>query len=160
MIWTRGKIQFDNILFASMTIAFLIMIFYQPAYLIIKSRNLFFEEMKISIISSIIFIVLFIILIQKYSIRGVGYTLIATETTACIYFFLYANKWLEKKFIKFDKKIIFFSLLDLIISSVLIMLIAKSFNNYLLLICIFSLYKIFLGSCCLKFFTIKNILNF
>ena len=41
---TRGKIQFDNILFASMTIVFLIMIFYQPAYLIIKSRNLFFEE--------------------------------------------------------------------------------------------------------------------
>ena len=117
--------------------------------------------MKISIISSIIFIVLFIILIQKYSIRGVGYTLIVTEITACIYFFLYANKWLEKKFIKFDRKIIFFSLLDLIISSVLIMLIAKSFNNYLLLICIFSLYKIFFWVLVvLKFFTIKNILNF
>jgi len=160
LFWTRGKIQFDNILFASMTIAFLIMIFYQPAYLIIKSRNLFFEEMKISIISSIIFIVLFIILIQKYSIRGVGYTLIATEITACIYFFLYANKWLEKKFIKFDRKIIFFSLLDLIISSVLIMLIAKSLNNYLLLICIFSLYKIFFGFLLFKIFYNKKYFKF
>lgn len=160
LLWARGKMEFDNILFASMTIAFLIMIFYQPAYLVVKSRNMFFEEMKISIINSIIFIILFIIFIQKYSIRGAGYSLIATEIIACIYFFFYANKWLGEKFVKFDKKILSYCLLDLIISSTLIMIIAKNSDNYLLIIYIFFLYKIFFGYLLFKTIFNKKYLNF
>ena len=69
-IWTKNKIEFDPILFASITAAFLIMIFYTPGFLVIQSKNLFKEDLKISIITSILFIISFMTLVNEYSING------------------------------------------------------------------------------------------
>lgn len=159
-IWTKNKIQFDNILFASMTISFLIMIYYQPAYLIIKSRNMFIEEMKISIISSVVFIFVFIFFIEKYSIRGAGYALILTEIVACFYFFYYSNKWLKQNFIRFNKKQQSYCFIDLLISSLLILIIANNPTDYMKLIFIFLLYKILYAFYLFKIILKKKIFNF
>jgi len=143
-IWTRNKIEFDPILFGFMSISILIFIFYQPALLIIKSKNIFIQESKITIFTSILFVIILIFFIDKYSIRGAGYTLVITELIACGLFFYYANFWLKNNFIKFKNKIMIVTFLDLLISSIFIILLALNFNNLITLSLMFLLYKIFL----------------
>ena len=83
-----------------MTTAFLIIIFYNPGLLILKSKNLFKDDMIISIISSTAFIMIFMILVKQYSMRGAGYTLILVELITAGLTLFYSNRWLKKKFIK------------------------------------------------------------
>tara|TARA_B110000211_G_C14025669_1_gene529700 strand:- start:325 stop:1521 length:1197 start_codon:yes stop_codon:yes gene_type:complete len=140
-IWTQNKLEFDPVLFASMTTAFLIIIFYNPGLLILKSKNLFKDDMIISIISSTAFIMIFMILVKQYSMRGAGYTLILVELITAGLTLFYSNRWLKKKFIKFNSKILFLSFIDILISSVFIFLYACNIDKYLELIIIFFLYK-------------------
>lgn len=142
-IWTRNKIEFDPILFGFMSISILITIFYQPALLIIKSKNIFIQESKITIFTSILFVIMLIFFIDKYSIRGAGYTLVITELIACFLFFYYADFWLKNNFIKFNYKIIILVLFDLLISSTFIILLALNFNNFMMLSFLFLFYKVF-----------------
>ena len=98
-VWTRDKIIFDTILFASLTSSFLVMVFYQPAIMIVQGKNLFKEDLLISILTSIIFVILLVFFINNYSIKGAGYSLLITELFSCLFFFYFANNWLKKKFV-------------------------------------------------------------
>ena len=113
----------------------------------------------ISIISSAIFIFVFVFFVEKYSIRGAGYALILTEIIACFYFFYYSNKWLKQNFIKFSKKQQSYCFIDLLISSLLILIIANNPTDYIKLIFIFLIYKIFYSFYLFKIILKKNILN-
>jgi len=133
-IWTRDKILFDPILFASMTSAFLIMVFYNPALMILRGKNLFKEDLAISIFTSIIFILFLLFLIDIYSIKGAGYSLLIVEIFSCLFFFYFSNKWLKKNFISFKKKIIFLSIIDLTITVTFIFLylLLNYFSGYII----------------------------
>ena len=141
-IWTKNKIEFDPILFASITAAFLIMIFYTPGFLVIQSKNLFKEDLKISIITSILFIISFMTLVNEYSIRGAGFALIFIELITGALIFYTSNKWLKKNLVKFNNKLLFISFLDLLISIIFIFLYAYNIDcYYLTLILLFIIYK-------------------
>ena len=116
--------------------------------------------MKISIIISAIFIFVFIFFVERYSIRGAGYALILTEMVACFYFFYYSNKWLKQNFIQFSKKQQSYCFIDLLISSLLILLIANNPTDYIKLIFFFLVYKIVYSLYLFKIILKKSILNF
>jgi len=133
-IWTRDKILFDPILFASLTSSFLIMIFYNPASIILRGKNLFKEDLVISIFTSIIFILLLIFLLDTYSIKGAGYSILIIEIFSCLFFFYFANKWLKKNFISFKKEILFLSIIDLTVTVTFIFLylLLNYFSGYII----------------------------
>ena len=149
-IWTRDKIIFDPILFGSMTISFLIMIFYNPATMIISGKNLYKKDLLISIFTSIIFILLLIFLLKTFSIRGAGYSLVILEIISCLLTFYFANKWLRKEFINFNLQIILFSLIDLVISSIFIYILITDMVNIKYIIFIFTTFKLIYGLLFLK----------
>jgi len=149
-IWTRDKIIFDPILFGSMTISFLIMVFYNPASMIISGKNLFKKDLLISIFTSVIFILLLIFLLSTFSMRGAGYSLVILEIFTCFLTFYFANKWLKKEFIIFNPQIILFSLIDLIISSIFIYILITGIINIKYIIFVFIAFKIIFGIFFLK----------
>jgi O-antigen/teichoic acid export membrane protein len=149
-IWTRDKIIFDPILFGSMTISFLIMIFYNPATMIISGKNLYKKDLLISIFTSIIFILLLIFLLKTFSMRGAGYSLVILEIISCFLTFYFANKWLRKEFINFNLQIILFSLIDLVISSIFIYILITDMVNIKYIIFVFTTFKLIYGLLFLK----------
>ena len=140
-IWTRDKILFDPVLFASMTTSFLIVMFYLPASMVVRGKNLFKEDLIISILTSSIFVVLLMFLLNIYSIRGAGYSLIIAEIFSCLFIFYFANKWLKKNFITFKKKIIIFSIMELFITVgfIFLYLMMNYYSGYI--ICIYLIIK-------------------
>ena len=152
--WTKNSIPFDNILFASMTITFLIMVFYYPGVMILKGKNLYKQDFIISIITSLIFIVISIFLIDMFNLRGVGFSLIIIEIISCILIFYTANYWLKENFVQFNTNIISISLVDLIGTTVFIFLYIVLEDNQIHIIIIYLLSK----SIIIKFFW-SNILS-
>ena len=142
-IWTRDKIIFDPILFASMTGSFLIMIFYYPASIILQGKNLYKQSLVISIFVSISFVLILLLMLDYYLIRGAGYTLIIIEILTGIFYFYYSYKWLDKNFIRFNFKIIILTLLDLLISIIFIFIISLNKINTYYVINLFVIFKIF-----------------
>ena len=139
-VWTRDKIIFDTILFASLTSSFLVMVFYQPAIMIVQGKNLFKEDLLISILTSIIFVILLVFFINNYSIKGAGYSLLITELFSCLFFFYFANNWLKKKFVTFRNKIIVVPITDLTITIILIFsyLIFNNSSEHIIIIYIIT----------------------
>jgi len=135
-IWTRDKILFDPILFASLTSSFLIMMFYHPASMIVRGKNLFKEDLIISIFTSIIFVLLLIFLLDIYSIRGAGYSLLILEIFSCLFIFYFANKWLKKNFTTFKKEILFLSIIDLAltVTFIFLYLLLNYYSTYIIII--------------------------
>ena len=142
-IWTKGQINFDSVLFASLTISFLIMIFYTPAMLVIKGKNLFKQNFYTSLITSSFYLLTLFIFIKIFLLRGVGYSLIFIEINTAIFIYYYANIWLKKEFIIFNKKILNITLFDLVITCVLIFLLPYNLNytSLITLVIIFIFYK-------------------
>ena len=133
-----------------MTISFLIMVFYNPASMIISGKNLFKKDLLISIFTSVIFILLLIFLLSTFSMRGAGYSLVILEIFTCFLTFYFANKWLKKEFIIFNPQIILFSLIDLIISSIFIYILITGIINIKYIIFVFIAFKIIFGIFFLK----------
>ena len=152
--WTKNSIPFDNILFASMTITFLIMVFYYPGVMILKGKNLYKQDFIISIITSLIFIMISIFLIDMFNLRGIGFSLIIIEIISCILIFYTANYWLKENFVQFNTNIISISLVDLIGTTVFIFLYIVLEDNQIHIIIIYLLSK----SIIIKFFW-SNILS-
>jgi O-antigen/teichoic acid export membrane protein len=116
------------------------MVFYQPAIMIVKGKNLFKEDLLISILTSIIFVILLVFFINNYSIKGVGYSLLITELFSCLFFFYFANNWLKKKFVTFRNKIIVVPITDLTITIILIFsyLIFNNSSEHIIIIYIIT----------------------
>ena len=140
--WTKNKILFDNVLFASFSIAFIIMIFYSPSLMILKGKNLFKEDFTISIITSTIFVFISIISINNIGLRGMGFSLIILEIFSCLLVLYYSFNWLKKNFIQFDYKILGLSFIDIIITSIFIFVLIISDIKQIFVIFTYLLIKI------------------
>lgn len=156
-IWTNDKILYDPILFASLCMSTLLIIFYRPANIIIKGKNLFKIDLKISLISIASLILLLLYFIETYKIRGIGYSLIIFEFVICTYNFYYAQKWLKENFFLIKKNLLLIGLLDLIFTFISIFVFLK-FGNFISLI-FFGSSKIFIFILFLKTYRMYSFKN-
>ena len=141
-LWTKNNISFDNVLFASFSIAFIIMVFYSPSLMILKGKNLYKEDFNISLITSAIFTLISIIFIKNIGLRGMGFSMIILEILSCLLIFFYSFDWLKKNFIQFNYKVLLLSFIDIVITSIFIFILIISNLDQIFTIISYLLIKI------------------
>jgi O-antigen/teichoic acid export membrane protein len=94
LLWTRGRVLFNPLLFASLSLSVLIYAVAQPAIAIVKGNNLLKPQLLLSFVAAFIVVGGVYILVPSLGILGAGVALIAAEIVAAIGYQLVARRWL------------------------------------------------------------------
>ncbi|TKK68212.1 hypothetical protein FC093_11285 [Ilyomonas limi] len=95
-IWTKGQIDFNPLLFASLSLGVLVYALAQPAIAVVVGNNLLKSQMIVSIASSLTVLCSLLILVPLLNMLGAGIGLLIAEIIAAAGFRKYAKKWLEQ----------------------------------------------------------------
>ncbi|MEM6532612.1 MAG: hypothetical protein AAF654_08305 [Myxococcota bacterium] len=80
--WTRGQVPFDAVLFVSLSATVLIFGCGQPAMAVLRGRNLVAWQTVVSVVLALSVLVLLVLFLPLFGLRGVGYGLLASEVVA------------------------------------------------------------------------------
>ena len=141
VIWTRGKVEYDPLIFALLSISILIYALAQPAISIVKGANNLKSQVRISSITAIVVVGGMFILVPKIGILGSGIILVAGELVDTQLYKISAKRWLLKNGLKWplrSSQIAAFAVLFCVI--VLFSLIYFPDYRDTILICSFFIY--------------------
>ncbi|MFD0791981.1 hypothetical protein ACFQZX_00050 [Mucilaginibacter litoreus] len=94
-LWTRGKVVFNPMLFAVLSLSVLVFAIAQPAIAIVTGNNLLRVQLKISAIAALIVLVGMIVLVPRIGLLGAGLVLLAAEIVTCVSYISAAKAWLH-----------------------------------------------------------------
>lgn len=94
-IWTQGKIEFDPVLFALLSLAVLVYALAQPAIAVVTGNNLVREQVLISTIATLITVAGIYLLVPLMGVRGAALALLLGETISLFFYVQSAQKWLS-----------------------------------------------------------------
>jgi len=94
IIWTQGKVPFDPMLFAVLSLGVLIYAIAQPAMAIVTGNNLLKAQLWLSALAALIVVCGMFILVPHIGILGAGLALLVSELVAAIGYGLVAKRWL------------------------------------------------------------------
>jgi O-antigen/teichoic acid export membrane protein len=121
--WTKGQINFDARLFATLSLGVLVYALAQPATAIVIGNNLIKSQVFISLISTIIVIAGIILMIPSLGILAAGIALLIAEIVATVLFQIIAKKWLYQQNLDWPQKSSFLALLSVMIAAIAIYII-------------------------------------
>ena len=93
-LWTQGKIEFDPILFALLSLAVLVCALSQPAIAVVTGNNLIKEQVMTSIVATVITVGGIYLLVPPMGIKGAALALLAGEVSSLTFYVHAAKKWL------------------------------------------------------------------
>jgi O-antigen/teichoic acid export membrane protein len=93
-IWTKGKVEFDPLVFALLSITILIYALAQPAMAIIRGNNVLNVQVRVSIITAGVVVLGMFILIPQIGILGAAISLVIAEIVDTHFYKVAAKKWL------------------------------------------------------------------
>lgn len=96
-IWTKGKITFDPILFALLTMTVLVYALCQPAQAVVIGNNLLRSQLVVAILSGIVGIGGMFLLIPHYGTQGAAFALLVAEVIASGAYIAIAASWLKRQ---------------------------------------------------------------
>ena len=96
-LWTRGKIAFDPLLFATLSDAILIYALSQPAMAVVQGNNLLRAQLVIAALAGACVILGLLLLVPTFSILGAGMALMLAEVVSLIGYTWVAAGWLESQ---------------------------------------------------------------
>ncbi|NQX02618.1 polysaccharide biosynthesis C-terminal domain-containing protein [bacterium] len=153
--WTRGKVQFDPLLFALLSSSVLFSALSQPAASILTGNNLIRDQLKISIISSSVILISVFLGVPKIGMTAAAIALLLGEITAFICNEWVARQWFRKNGLVWPKRILWYLLPVTSITMVgliIIALIATSeHRSDYRSIQFFAIITIFVSSCISSF---------
>jgi O-antigen/teichoic acid export membrane protein len=118
IFWTQGKITFDPLLFAFLSLGVLVYAVVQPAMAVVIGNNLTKEQLFLAgIAAAIVFGVLFL-LIPIIGILGAGIALFLAEIVAGIGYKIYAERWLKENQLRWPKRAFYLAVLSVLIAAV------------------------------------------
>jgi len=94
--WTRGKITFDPLLFATLSDAILIYALAQPAMAVVQGNNLLRPQLVISAAAGVTVVVGLLALVPILSILGAGMALMLAEIVSLVGYVWVASRWLRQ----------------------------------------------------------------
>jgi len=124
VIWTLGKIEFNPLLFSFLSMSLLIMAIAQPAVSIIRGNNLIKTQFYISFVAVFILLFFTYLLTESWGLEAVGFSLLISEIIVLILYLKIVKKWLYENDLKWPTKSFLISLINIILSSIGIILIA------------------------------------
>lgn len=93
-LWTQGKIEFDPILFALLSLAVLVYALAQPAIAVATGNNLIREQVMISAVATVITVGGIYLLVPLTGVKGAALALLAGEVSTLLFYVHVAKKWL------------------------------------------------------------------
>jgi O-antigen/teichoic acid export membrane protein len=93
-LWTRGKISFDPLLFATLSDGILIYALSQPAMAVVQGNNLLRAQLVISALAGGTAILGLLAMVPAFSILGAGIALLLAEIVSVVGYVGVASKWL------------------------------------------------------------------
>jgi O-antigen/teichoic acid export membrane protein len=136
VFWTQGKITFDPLLFALLSLGVLVYAVVQPAMAVVIGNNLTKTQLALAGISAIIAFGFLVLLVPMIGILGAGIALLLAELVAAIGYKIYAKRWLNNNDLLWPRRSFYIAVLSVIIAagSMGAMLWLPDFKWYILLI--------------------------
>jgi O-antigen/teichoic acid export membrane protein len=103
-IWTHGKIQFDPVLFALLSLGVLVYAMAQPAMAVVQGNNLLRPQLLLSGLAGGVVVGGMVLLVPKIGICGAGWSLLMGEIVAAIGYVKEAAIWLNKNNLHWPEK--------------------------------------------------------
>lgn len=104
IVWTKGQVSFDPLLFALLSMGVLVFAVAQPAMAVIRGNNLLRPQLIIAVIAAIIVVGGMFISVPVYGITGAGVSLLAAEIAATAGYRMVARKWLRQNGLEWPEK--------------------------------------------------------
>jgi len=94
-LWTRGKIPFDPMLFAVLSLSVLVYAVIQPAIAVVIGNNMLKPQFGLSCLAAIIVIGGIFLLVPLFGIRGAGIALLLSEVVISSGYLVFAKRWMK-----------------------------------------------------------------
>ncbi|WP_259070306.1 lipopolysaccharide biosynthesis protein [Mucilaginibacter sp. X4EP1] len=103
VVWTRGKIHYDPLLFGIFSQSVLVFAVAQPAMAIMEGNNLLKPQLTLSALSAVIVVGGMYVLVPVLGIRGAGISLLVAEIVATLGYRNVAKTWLKENGLKWPQ---------------------------------------------------------
>ncbi|GGF17776.1 hypothetical protein GCM10011383_31510 [Hymenobacter cavernae] len=94
-LWTRGRVTFNPLLFATLSLSVLVYAVAQPAIAVVKGNNLLKAQLALSAVAAVVVVGGIAALVPFLGILGAGIALLAAEVAAMIGYRVVAQRWLQ-----------------------------------------------------------------
>jgi O-antigen/teichoic acid export membrane protein len=130
LIWTHGKISFDPLLFAILSLGVLVYAVAQPAMAIVNGNNLLKSQLFLSLIATSVVICGIFISVSSLGLVGVGLSLLGAEVVSAVGYIIIARHWLNQNGLFWPKRPAFFVVLSILIagSSMCLIILLPTFK--------------------------------
>jgi O-antigen/teichoic acid export membrane protein len=103
LLWTRGRVLFNPLLFATLSLSVLVYAVAQPAIAVVKGNNMLKPQLLLSALAAILVVGGIYSLVSKIGILSGGLALLAAEVAATIGYQIVAARWLSQNGLKWPK---------------------------------------------------------
>ena len=103
VLWTHGKVPFDPVLFALLSMSVLVFAAAQPAHAVVQGNNLMRAQLHIAMLVGLIMLGLLFTLVPIFGVRGAGWTLLVVEIIGTSLYRYAASRWLTEQNLKWPK---------------------------------------------------------
>lgn len=118
LFWTQGKITFNPLLFATLSLGVLVYAVIQPAMAVVIGNNLTKIQLWLAAIAALLVFVILGVLVPIIGILGAGISLLAAEIAAAIGYKIYAQRWLRENDLLWPKKAFDLALISVLLSAI------------------------------------------
>lgn len=117
-IWTRGRVEFNPLLFSALSASVLVYAIAQPAMAVVKGNNLLKEQVLLSVAGAAIVIGGIILTVPIVGIVGSGIALLVAELVATIGYKIIAQNWLGKNGLRWPHQLFNIAATAIIIATI------------------------------------------
>jgi O-antigen/teichoic acid export membrane protein len=103
-LWTHGKVNFDPVLFSSLSLGVLIYGLAQPAMAIAQGNNLLRVQITLSVLTASVTVGGIFALVSLIGLRGAGFALVLAETVGMSGYVWAAKRWLTMVGMKWPQR--------------------------------------------------------
>ncbi|WP_158827742.1 lipopolysaccharide biosynthesis protein [Mucilaginibacter lacusdianchii] len=116
-LWTRGKVPFDPILFAVLSLSVMVYAISQPAIAVITGNNLLKIQFNISALAAFVVVAGSVLTVPAAGILGAGVVLLLSEIASAIWYNQTAKVWLANNGLLWPKMAWRSALLSVVITA-------------------------------------------
>lgn len=114
--WTDGKIAFDPLLFAVLSMGVLVYAIIQPAMAVVTGNNMLKPQVLLSLLAALIVIGGTFALVPVLNILGTGLALLTSEIVISAGYYFYAKQWLHRNGLVWPKQAFVTAIVSVVIA--------------------------------------------
>lgn len=130
-VWTRGAIEFDSVLFVTLSSSILVMILAQPADSILRGNNLYKIQLSISVMALVCLVFIIYIFSNSLGVLAAGAGLFVSETLVLCLSVWKAQEWMQKRELRWPWQYFLLSLFSVGLTLIALILIAYEIEPFI-----------------------------